>query len=306
MRFVSKGAVVDVTIYDGCTPLYIACQQGNAEMASLLINSGAAVNQPRAIDRNSNDGVTPLLIACLRGHTRVASILLTSGAAVNQARASSTTPTWLACSAGHLDCVQLLSSYGASRAFVCGRTAEQVALSRGHDEVVAWLVNSRLWCTPLHHLTSIGERARALLRGGADLNAAAWDGPTPLTLASDLSAAGNAPVGSAAHLVLRPAQNWSEVTHELFPEAARAQAVALLLLGYRLSRQDQFSGQEIAFSDVWVHHVMPRAVRRVSSLGARAFRLHTPFSRFAKATYSRASVVANMLLAPARALTKWS
>ena len=87
------------------------------------------------------------------------------------------------------------------------------------------------------------------------------DGPTPLSLAHRLDAAGNAAEGTAAHLVLRAAGPWSEQTHELFPVDARARAVQLLLLGHRLSREERFFGQEMAFVDTWMNHVMPQAVR---------------------------------------------
>jgi hypothetical protein len=137
-----------------------------------------------------------------------------------------------------------------------------MAEHRGHDEILAWLTTSRLWSTPLHHLTIIGAtRARELLRDGADVHAtAAADGPTPLSLAHGLDTAGKAAEGTAAHLVLRAAGPWSEQTHELFPVDARARAVELLLLGHRLSRQERFFGQEMALFDAWMHHMMPHAV----------------------------------------------
>uniref|UniRef100_A0A7S3ASR4 Uncharacterized protein n=1 Tax=Haptolina ericina TaxID=156174 RepID=A0A7S3ASR4_9EUKA len=200
----------------------------------------------------------------------MASLLLTNGAAVDQTGNSGYTTLAAACQEGDLSCVQLLSSYGASRTFalqlhaaVLEVTAERLAQHRGHDEILAWLTTSRLWSTPLHHLTIIdAARARELLRGGADLHATAVaDRPTPLSLAHALDTAGNAAEGTAAHLVLRAAGPWSEQTHELFPVDARARAVELLLLGHRLSREERFFGQEMAFVDAWMHHMMPQAVR---------------------------------------------
>ena len=128
---------------------------------------------------------------------------------------------------------------------------EEIATARGHDPLAAWLVDSRQWSTPLHHLRIVGAaRARELLRGGADLHAAAAGGPTPLSLAQALRAAGEAAEeGSAAWLVLQAAEPWGPRTHALFPAAARAFAVEALLLGHQLSRQPRFAGEEGSMVD---------------------------------------------------------
>ena len=54
---------------------------------------------------------------------------------------------------------------------------------------------------------------------------------------------------------------------ELFPEAARARAVHLMLLGHRLSRQERFVRQEVALFYVWMEHVMPTAAGRQTGAG---------------------------------------
>ena len=141
---------------------------------------------------------------------------------------------------------------------------EDLATARAHDALAAWLVDSRQWSTPLHHLRIVGAaRARELLRGGADLHAAAAaGGPTPLSLAQALRAAGEAAEGSAAWLVLQAAEPWGPRTHALFPAAARAFAVEALLLGHQLSRQPRFAGEEGSIVDIWTQLVMPFAVER--------------------------------------------
>ena len=124
---------------------------------------------------------------------------------------------------------------------------------------------SHEWCSPLHHLEILSAgRARALLRAGADVGAAARaGGPTPLSLAQALGEAGQAAAGSAAELVLRAAEPWSPETHDLFPAAARARAVELLRLGFLLSWQPCFWGVEGALTDVWREGVIPSAVDRL-------------------------------------------
>ena len=47
----------------GATSLYIACQEGHAEMATVLLGAGAAV------DKADNDGDTPSSVDCHHGHT---------------------------------------------------------------------------------------------------------------------------------------------------------------------------------------------------------------------------------------------
>ena len=256
------GAVVDQPKHNGATALHIACGKGHIEIVLTLLAAGATVNQAR------RDGTTPLYVASRHGLTEIAAALLAAGAAVNQASNTGLTPLATACRHGHLSTVQLLSSHGAGRTFVVTGTAENVAAHYGHGELRAWLMRSRLWFTPLHHLEIIdAERARALLRDGADLRAAlpAADAPTPLSLAGRLRAEGAAPPGSAAELVLRAAESWSPQTHNLFPSGARAQAVELALLGEQLSRSARFDDEPcsaIGLRDVWMAFVLPHAVTR--------------------------------------------
>ena len=254
------GVAVDQAATDSARPLLMASQVGHAEVVSVLLAAGAAADQANRI------GGTSLMAASQHGHAEVVSTLLAAGSAVDQANQTGARPMSLACHNGHLPCVQLLSSYGAARTMQApdGQpfTAEQCAA--GHAAVAAWLGDSRQWSTPLHHLRIIGrERARELLRGGADLHAAAAvGGPTPLSLAQALRAAGDAAEGSAAWLVLAAAEPWGPRTHALFPAAGRAFAVEALLLGHQLSRLSHFEGKEGSVVDVWMEVVMPSVVMR--------------------------------------------
>ena len=80
-----------------------------------------------------------------------------------------------------------------------------------HVRLFAWLAATTDWATPLHHLTIVPpERARALLRDGADVRSARAPGcVTPLDLARKLHEAGKAPPGSTAQMVMRAALPWS-------------------------------------------------------------------------------------------------
>ena len=194
----------------GVTPLLVACGMGHTEVVGMLLAAGAAVDQSR------NDGVTPLYLACQEGHTATVSALLAAGAAKDLAanaglhgrpRQGGLLPMYVACQLGHLSVAQQLSSYGANRQVSEHLAAEDVAKHFGHTELHAWLIASRLWSTPLHHLSIISAaRARALLRDGADVNAAAVeDGPTPLSLALEMRTHGLVRDSSAAQVLLEAA-----------------------------------------------------------------------------------------------------
>ena len=75
--------------------------------------------------------------------------------------------------------------------------------------------------------------------------------------ASGVGPPGRAAEGTAAFLVLEAAKPWSRKTHKYFPDPARARAVELWPLGFRLSRQYGFP-----YEDVWMTIVMPHAVTR--------------------------------------------
>ena len=170
----------------------------------------------------------------------------------------------IACYEGHLGCVQLLSSYGACRTFPFAapwETAEHLATHRGHHDIAAWLVRTRLWSTALHHLELLTpERALVLLRAAPFiLDVAAEPGvPTPLSLARALEAAGGAAEGTAAFLVLEAAKPWSRKTHKYFPALARA-PVELLRVGQWFKRLP--SDFPIPF-EVFEVFVMPHMVTR--------------------------------------------
>jgi len=59
---------VNAEKYD-CTPLYVACKNGHLEIAKLLLDKGAKVNEAR-------DYYTPLIAACENGHLDVVRLLL--------------------------------------------------------------------------------------------------------------------------------------------------------------------------------------------------------------------------------------
>jgi hypothetical protein len=121
--------------------------------------------------------------------------------------------------------------------------AERASARARAQAALEWLQTSRDWSTPLHHIAALSvERARDLLRSGAHLHTSSGGGPTPLSLANDLHAAGHAPAGSPAALVRAAALPWAAHTHELFPAHARSRAALLICLLYALHARKQLTG----------------------------------------------------------------
>ena len=92
---------------EGCTPLFIASQNGLIDIVALLLKSNA---NP---DLQEINGCTPLYIASQEGHTDVVSLLLKANANVNLDY-DGETPLCTANFYGHSDIVNLLVEAGAA------------------------------------------------------------------------------------------------------------------------------------------------------------------------------------------------
>lgn len=286
---IDGGADKNATASSGSfSPLHIAASVGNADIVCVLAEKGAALEQLAA------HGLTALMAAAQHGHADVVEVLIKAGANINHSSANGVMALHLSSSEGHIETVEALIAGGADidRATDTGYTAIEfsafhgqhktsqllamhgaaygdaleLAMAQGHRELADWLRQSAEWITPLHHLGMLApERARALLRAGADLYARTpAGGPTPLNLAGAAAARGEAPAGSTAWLVLRAAAPWSPDTHEIMPTTARSRARELLGIGYALARSN-LSGCRVdahALVDVWTAFVLPYAITR--------------------------------------------
>ena len=256
---ISRGANVDSsTTDDGATPLFSACQEGQVECVRLLLVAGASVDLG-----TTGNSATPLHIACGVGHVECVRLLLDAGASVDLATTSTddgTTSLIVACLRGHVEVAQLLSSYGASRR---GLPPTETMNLQHHVALSEWLELSQHW-TPLHHLEVLSpDRARALLRAGADLHLRPEPNvPSPRERAQQLLSAGSVSSGSstAASLIVRAAGQWSVESHELFADAERARAATLVRSLYHvyLRRMGNGGWQAVDF----VRGVLPFAVVR--------------------------------------------
>ena len=80
MELIAAGALIDKALAtDGCSPLYIAAQNGHLAVVTKLVAAGALV------DKATAKGYTPLFIAAANGHLTVVSELIAAGAVVDKA-----------------------------------------------------------------------------------------------------------------------------------------------------------------------------------------------------------------------------
>ena len=129
---------IDVNLKDtvGRTPLHIAAEKGNIDVAMFLIENGANVN---VADANGN---TPLVFIINKtGNPKVTQRLLEKGASVNAQNRTGETALMYAAWHGYSAIVQLLLE---NRADVTlknkqGNTALTLAESKGHQEIVEML-----------------------------------------------------------------------------------------------------------------------------------------------------------------------
>lgn len=129
---------IDVNLKDtvGRTPLHIAAEKGNIDVAMFLIENGANVN---VADTNGN---TPLVFIINKtGNPKVTQRLLEKGASVNAQNRTGETALMYAAWHGYSAIVQLLLE---NRADVTlknkqGNTALTLAESKGHPEIVEML-----------------------------------------------------------------------------------------------------------------------------------------------------------------------
>lgn len=144
--------------------------------------------------------------------------------------------------------VQMLCAYGAH----CEQLIKLYGSARHADlpdECRAWLLETRHWTSELHFVELLSAACvRTLIVAGANLCASdggGGDAPTPLAIARELfSRSSDGHVG--AQLVVDAAAPWSPTNHALFPKAARSRAMALLLLGRLLLREERFKHKESA------------------------------------------------------------
>ncbi|XP_050752008.1 ankyrin-2 isoform X2 [Gymnogyps californianus] len=186
----NRGAAVNFTARNGITPLHVASKRGNTNMVKLLLDRGGQ------IDAKTRDGLTPLHCAARSGHDQVVELLLERGAPLLARTKNGLSPLHMAAQGDHVECVKHLLQHKAPVDDVTldYLTALHVAAHCGHYRVTKLLLDKRAnpnaralnGFTPLH-IACKKNRIKVmelLVKYGASIQAITESGLTPIHVAA--------------------------------------------------------------------------------------------------------------------------
>uniref|UniRef100_A0AAY4EWJ1 Ankyrin 3a n=1 Tax=Denticeps clupeoides TaxID=299321 RepID=A0AAY4EWJ1_9TELE len=186
----NRGAAVDFMARNDITPLHVAAKRGNSNMVKLLLDRGAK------IEAKTKDGLTPLHCGARSGHEQVMEMLLDRGAPILSKTKNGLSPLHMATQGDHLNCVQLLMQHDVPVDDVTNDylTALHVAAHCGHYKVAKVIVDKKAnpnakalnGFTPLH-IACKKNRVKVmelLLKHGASIQAVTESGLTPIHVAA--------------------------------------------------------------------------------------------------------------------------
>uniref|UniRef100_A0A8C1RWA6 Ankyrin 2a, neuronal n=1 Tax=Cyprinus carpio TaxID=7962 RepID=A0A8C1RWA6_CYPCA len=186
----NRGAAVDFTARNGITPLHVASKRGNTNMIALLLDRGSQ------IDAKTRDGLTPLHCAARSGHDTAVELLLERGAPILARTKNGLSPLHMSAQGDHVDCVKHLLQHKAPVDDVTldYLTALHVAAHCGHYRVTKLLLDKKAnpnaralnGFTPLH-IACKKNRVKVmelLVKYGASIQAITESGLTPVHVAA--------------------------------------------------------------------------------------------------------------------------
>ncbi|KAM9832807.1 uncharacterized protein ACBT44_006587 isoform 1-T1 [Syngnathus typhle] len=186
----NRGAAVDFLARNAITPLHVASKRGNGAMVCLLLDRGSQ------IDAKTRDGLTPLHCAARSGHDSAVELLLERGAPLLARTKNGLSPLHMAAQGDHVDCVKQLLRHSAPIGDVTldYLTALHVAAHCGHFRVTQLLLERRAdpdaralnGFTPLH-IACKKNRVKVmelLVKYGASVQAVTESGLTPVHVAA--------------------------------------------------------------------------------------------------------------------------
>eukprot|EP00941_MAST-03F_sp_MAST-3F-sp1_P003552 g3552.t1 len=159
-KLLQAGADVKAVDSDGCSPLFLAAENGNADIIKELLSSGAKVNMD--IDLN---GMSALHIASCNGHLEAVTCLLDSGGdAFSVDKKSGRSPLYVAVQNRHFDVAKFLLNKGRAN--------------------VNFQQRGGYSCLHIAVLTNQFEMVKLLLDAGAHVGLPKIDGISPLHIAA--------------------------------------------------------------------------------------------------------------------------
>ncbi|XP_032420140.1 ankyrin-2 isoform X13 [Xiphophorus hellerii] len=186
----NRGAAVDFTARNEITPLHVASKRGNTNMVALLLDRGAQ------IDAKTRDGLTPLHCAARSGHDTALELLLEREAPILARTKNGLSPLHMSAQGDHIECVKLLLQHKAPVDDVTldYLTALHVAAHCGHYRVTKLLLDKKAnpnaralnGFTPLH-IACKKNRVKVmelLIKYGASIQAITESGLTPIHVAA--------------------------------------------------------------------------------------------------------------------------
>lgn len=187
---IEKSEIIDNQ--KGSTPLNLAASLGNLPLVRTLVEKGADKEAQGASQSY------PLVSAIWGGHTEVVKYLIGSGVSLASKVPGGRTPLWVAILQGHEEIVRALFDGGADMEWIEEGdivTALQTAVPLGRLSTVQCLIGAGadldkgtppLGKNPLLFAAETGslEIVKALVEGGANVNATTIKGDTPLSVAA--------------------------------------------------------------------------------------------------------------------------
>ncbi|CAC5417482.1 unnamed protein product [Mytilus coruscus] len=126
----------------GASPLFMACQEGHAEVVHILINNKAEVN------KCNNKEISPLFIACQKEHTEVVQMLTKNKRDINKCNDKNVSHLDIVYYYGHTVVVQMLVNNKAD-INKCRKTGESpilIACYKVYTEIVELLLKHKADC----------------------------------------------------------------------------------------------------------------------------------------------------------------
>src|SRR5262245_9590614 len=163
---VQQHADVNGALGDGMTALHWAAEQGNDELAAILLQAGANVSAVTRIGRH-----TALHVAATGGHAAVVRRLLDAKADANATTTTGATPLHFAAASGNAEAVSLLLERGAdvnAREPEWGQTPLMFAAGYGRTDAVKVLLKHGATLETTGKVINISARNR---EDGADSRA---------------------------------------------------------------------------------------------------------------------------------------
>ncbi|OQR96508.1 hypothetical protein ACHHYP_15493 [Achlya hypogyna] len=194
VRCLCAKANVNLAMEDGSTSLWRACLDGSVDIVDILLDAGADVNMP------SFDGNRPLITAAEKGHLEVVTRLLkeTHRLDLNAQNQDGKTALYQASCFGHAAICRALLAAGADVSIATSKgvapiviaivvqNIDIVELLLAHVDINAPLLGaSLLFMAVQRRSVAIVE---LLVRHGADVDAIAENGQTPLVAAAHMGA----------------------------------------------------------------------------------------------------------------------